>query len=245
MPVAVHAARIAACLGNMHAAVVRLMRFCFCWHCPRAAIEIPSYFCFCRRRSTSPASLHLRSTCHQSRRERGPNSWDYVLTPRLVIFRLYQVARSQPAMPDNQTGIATSSASSQHSNSNNHSRSNNAHLNKLKLKRRSHLSSNLINSSNNSSSNKEFRRQRFHSSQWTNKRISEHSRLHQTNRMVAATSSHLLGCGLTVKRLSRTMVLVALHSALPMARKRKAVDSRRNSPSERPAMHQHKPNKPL
>jgi hypothetical protein len=148
-------------------------------------------------------------------------------------------------MPDHQTGIATSFASSQHSNSNNHNLFNSAHLNKLK--RRSHLSSNLINSSNNSSSsnNKEFRRQRFRNSQWTNKRISEHSRLHQTNRMVVATNSHRLVCGPMVKRSSRTTVLVALHSVLPMTRKRKAVDSRRNSPSERPAMHQRNRNKPL
>jgi hypothetical protein len=144
-------------------------------------------------------------------------------------------------MPDNQTGTATFSVSSQHSNSNNHSLSNSAHLNKLK--RRSHLSSNPI--SNSSSSSKECRPQHFHSSQWTNKRISEHSKLHQTNRMVVATSSRLSVCGLMVKRSSRTVVLVALHSVPLMTRKRKAMDNRRNSPSERPATRQHKLNKPL
>jgi hypothetical protein len=149
-------------------------------------------------------------------------------------------------MPANRTGIATFFVNSQHSSSNNHSRSSNAHLNKLK--HRSHLSSNLTNNSSSSNShsnnNKEFHRHRFPSSQRTNKRTSEHSRLRQTNRMVVATSSRLSVCALTVKHSSRT-VLVALHSALPKIRKRKAMDSRRNFHSASPATPQHKHSKLL
>jgi len=143
-------------------------------------------------------------------------------------------------MLDNQTGIATFFVNS-------HSRFNSVHLNKPK--RRSHLSNNLTNSSSSSNShsnnNKEFHRHRFPSSQWTNKRISDHSRLLQTNRMVAATSSRLLACGLMVKRSSRLTVWAALHSALPRIRKRKVAASRRNCLSERPATRQHKRSKPL
>lgn len=163
-----------------------------------------------------------------------------------MISLLYQAAHNLPAMLDNRTGIATFFVNSQHSSSSNsHSRFNSAHLNKLK--RRSHLSNNLTSSSSNSHSNnnKEFHQLRFPSSRWTNKRISEHSRLHQTNRMVVATSSRLLACGLMVKRSNRLTVWAALHSALPKIRKRKVAASRRNCLSERPAMRQHKHSKPL
>ena len=170
-----------------------------------------------------------------------------MLTPTIAISLLYQEARSQPAMPDSRTGIATSFVSSQHNNSNNRSPSNSVHLNNLK--RRSHLSSNPINntnsnSNNRSNNNKEFHRQHFHNSQWTNKRNSAHNKAHRTNRTVVATNFHLLVCAPMAKRSSKAMFSVALHSALLMARKRKAVGSRRNFRSARPAMRQRKPNKP-
>ena len=236
VPVAVRAA--AAC------GILRKCGYCCdCWHCPRASLVIAYKFCFCQRRSTPASSLHLPSTCRRNFREHGPKWSDQVLTQRLVISQLYQAVRSQPAMPGNPTGTATSFVSSRHSNSSNHSRSNNAHLSKLK--RRNHLSSNLSNINSSSSSNKGFHRQHSLSSQRINKRTSEHSRRHQNNLMVVATSSHLLACELTAMRSSRPTVSVASHSALLKTHKRKAVDSRRNFRSARPAIPQHKPNKPL